>query len=360
MTDATAPSSSSAVLRRIVPAVLGLLSLAALAAGIALQVLGGGVSEARTAAYVAGPPRAVTLDRFDPERHASPLGEVLLTAQLDLEAARTLAPVGGEGPAAFALPLEGLGDGRTRRALAIFTGPGFEDGRITAAGLAAIAERSGGSGPVLTLNGWLQAPGEWSAPLARAGLDPRLPVVFPFVEGRRAAFSAPEDGKSVLDLFCLVAAGLGLAALAMVAVTRPRKSTEPASAEDMAEREENAPMGRRVPALAGLSVAVVVAGGAMLVWMGQPEIEAGTSGKIVSAIVGGSEDAGLSLLQTRDWLQLKWRQAMAGHAGAAAGFVALFALMLLAWARLSYQARVDQARQRAEEQASADRSGTPA
>lgn len=183
-------------LAKVAPIVLGLMAVAAFAMGIVLQMRLNERHAALGEIYLAGPPAPVTLDRFDPARDTGPLGEARVTALLDLDAARRLGPVSAGGPTALAVPLRASPQAEAGSGLAIFVMN--DPARITRETLAAVAGSRTDAMPILTLNGTIRPAGAWQRALAASDLATFAaagPVVFPFVEGRRAALLPPDYGQ---------------------------------------------------------------------------------------------------------------------------------------------------------------------
>ncbi|ROT99397.1 hypothetical protein [Histidinibacterium lentulum] len=208
-------------LARLAPLVLGLMAVAAFASGILLQMQINARQAALGEIYLAGPPAPVSIGRFDPGRDVSPIGEARLTAALDLDAARDIGPLSEGGPTALAVPLRAGADTSDSAGLAIFvmTGPN----RVTPEMLRSVPGAEASSLPLLTLNGVIRPAGQWQGALAAenlAGFAATGPVIFPFVEGRRAAILPPDYGRSTVSRqFSWLAGGLVVLALFTFAAT---------------------------------------------------------------------------------------------------------------------------------------------
>ncbi|SLN37211.1 hypothetical protein [Roseisalinus antarcticus] len=219
------PVAATSIVFRLAPILLGLCAAVVFGLGIWLQMQANDRMASRAEIYQAGPPPAVALDLFDPPRHTSTAGEALVTAQIDVAGAVDLAPLVEGGPSALAVPLLSVTDdtGAAPLGMAIFSSPDFVPGRITGAGLAAMAGAPGDPRPLVTLNGWFGTPGKWVAALDERGMNVTGPVIYPFVDGRRAAILPDDYGQSaVFERFSKVGGALGFLALLLFAVARPR------------------------------------------------------------------------------------------------------------------------------------------
>ena len=202
-------------LARLAPIVLGLMAVAAFAVGILLQMQINARQAALGEIYLAGPPAPVSIGRFDPGRDVSPIGEARLTAVLDLETARRIGPLSEGGPTALAVPLRANADTPDSAGLAIFVMN--DPDRVTPEMLRSVPGAEATAMPLLTLNGAIRPAGAWQGALATeslAGFAATGPVIFPYVEGRRAAILPPDYGQStVARQFSWLAAGLVVLAL---------------------------------------------------------------------------------------------------------------------------------------------------
>lgn len=240
-------SATRTALMRLAPIVLGLMAVAAFAMGILQQMQVNARHAALGQIYLAGPPPAVAIDRFSPGEDTGPLGEARLTAMLDLDAARHLGPLSKDGPTALAVPLRTGADAATSAGLAIFV---MDDpARITAGMLRSVAGAEADAAPLLTLNGLIRPAGDWQGALATENLAAFAatgPVIFPFVEGRRAAILPPDYGQStVVRHYSWIGGLLGVLALLAFAsrVRGKRRSSGPGLEHAATDRPEDAATG---------------------------------------------------------------------------------------------------------------------
>jgi hypothetical protein len=105
--------------------------------------------------------------------------------------------------------------------------------------------------PLLTLNGVIRPAGDWQGALTAENLDALAaggPVIFPFVEGRRAAILPPDYGQaSVMRTWSWIGGLFGLLAV-LAAAARIRATGQPGTARlDTPTAEEPAASARPEP-----------------------------------------------------------------------------------------------------------------
>ncbi|EAR50815.1 hypothetical protein OG2516_09458 [Oceanicola granulosus HTCC2516] len=327
--------SKVSVVLRIAPWLVGVVALGVVAVGAWLQAEANDARAEMAELYLAGPPAAVPVSAFHPSNDLGPLSEVVLTAQLDVAGARLLEPDDEAGAPALMVPLYGeeatLSDLNAPFGIALFTGPGFSAERFTAERFEALARARGPIGPVVTLNGRYGAVGAWAETLAGAEVPAAMlrRVVYPFVEGRRAAYLPASGESTIFGLCARIAGGLGFLALALAALAAQSGARAQAAARPpLAEAEVPVPEAqvRRSPVRGALIAffALVVAAGAGMHLL--PMLTPGIAAWDIRAL--DTVRAGLGTLAT--WGETRLTEALAGDLAALAvlGCAALSVLLV--------------------------------
>ncbi|QQA43415.1 hypothetical protein [Pelagovum pacificum] len=219
------------------PLMFGLVAAAVFATGIFLQLSENRARAERAEAFLQGPPAVADTDEFDPARHVGMGGEVVITVQLDIDAAAPLPAVTEGGPTALYVPIYAADaldpDLADPFGAAIFTAPNFTDGRVSADSLRDTATEFGAIGPVVYLNGRYGGMESWAPSLERIGVEPTAlrHVIYPFVDGRRVALLPSEIVQpTIFGQMSKIAGCFGLLALAGLALKGRREDDDPSEA----------------------------------------------------------------------------------------------------------------------------------
>lgn len=209
---------------RLGPIGLGIGAVIVLGVGYFLQVSQNDRAAAEAAALAAGPPAAVDVAAFDPDRDVTELREVVLRGQAVFEFAYELTIEKGSGDLeGFMVPIvsENGSSETDVVAIALFYESGFRHDRLTPDFLMNGLVGFGDIGPIMEYNGKLRSLGTWAEitqdAFAEKGLSfsDDLIVVWPFIDGREVAFAPPEAGATTMfGLFSKIAGVIGLLALA--------------------------------------------------------------------------------------------------------------------------------------------------
>ena len=225
---------------RLGPIPLGLIAAAFFGAGIWLQMQENQINLEKAEALLAGPPPAVNLSDFNPVHDIHPFDEVAIRAQLDLtrDAELTLERRGNDDLAVMVplvavdavVPEEGEAAPEVL-GVALFTGEAFAFDDLTRTDLRDMAREFGAFGPVLTLNGRLDGPGDFDDVLAQsfaqsgAVLAPDALHIYPYMEGRVAAFDAAWPFQtSIFGAFAWIGGAFGVFALFKLAFRSNRRT----------------------------------------------------------------------------------------------------------------------------------------
>ena len=180
-------------------------------------------NEARAAALAEGPPPVVDIDTYIPARNDGHLGEVNVRAQLDLTWDYQLTLTTNSGNHyAYMVPLVEVKPDAARPAVLgylLWNDSDFTFDQFDPMTFLINAEGFGTVGPILTLNGLRDTPGQFDDMIADAFAEngrvlPPEPLILSLFDGDRAAYFAPRDPRTPLVWLgglgaLFVAVGLG-------------------------------------------------------------------------------------------------------------------------------------------------------
>ena len=208
---------------RLGPIGLGIGAAIILGIGYFLQISQNDRIAAEAAALAAGPPVAVDVAKFDRERDATELREVVLRGQAVFDFAyRLTLEKDTSDLEAFMVPIvsETATSERDIVAIAFFYESGFRHERLTPEFLTNGLMGFGNIGPIMEYNGKLSSLGTWEDitldAFAEKGLmfNDDMLIVWPYIDGRAVAFAPPEaDETTMFGFFSKIAGAIGLLAL---------------------------------------------------------------------------------------------------------------------------------------------------
>ncbi|AKS47310.1 hypothetical protein SAMN05444287_3049 [Octadecabacter temperatus] len=222
------------------PVGLGIAASLVLASGILLQLRVNQIDAKNAAALAAGPPAIIEIANATPSSGANGVNEVVLQSELVWEMTYDLWYEESSRTDYVAMfPLVAAGSINTKEILgyALFQAKDDSFETLTPETVKAWLVDEGALGPVLNLNGALRGAGKWQDHVEDAFVQegiamPANPIViWPYVDGREAAF-APADfgGFTIFGVFSKIAGALGLLALLKLAFAQ--------KSEDMPEIED--------------------------------------------------------------------------------------------------------------------------
>lgn len=205
---------------RLGPLGLGAIAVAILGLGFYLQIGENTRSAAKAEAFAAGPPPAVDIIKFDRDRDMTDRNEVVVRAQPLIEYAYRLTYTrDNRDEYGFMVPLVATNASTDRvvAGVAFYTSDDFTFDDLSSDLFFKDMSGFGEFGPILEFNGWVHSLGQWQDMTDEAFVEQGLTmardavIVWPFVEGREAAF-APSD-TTIFGLLSKIAGAIGLLAL---------------------------------------------------------------------------------------------------------------------------------------------------
>lgn len=205
---------------------------AVLAVGYFLQVSENEREVRKAAALAAGPPPVVNIEDYDRATDRTDMGEVNLRAQLDFSMDYQLTLEGSSSTdRALMVPLMEAETGEPV-GVALYTGRNFQFEDMEPMALLAKSQGFGEVGPILHLNGETGPLGKWDEIVEDSfreqgrAFAPGFLIVYPYVDGREAAF-APKTNSSVFGLFSKIAGAIALLGILKLVFRKP----DPVAAE---------------------------------------------------------------------------------------------------------------------------------
>lgn len=200
-------------------------AVAVLALGYFLQLSENERELRKAAALAAGPPAVVDIEEYDRATDRTDMGEVNLRAQLDFSMDYQLTLEGSSSTdRALMVPLMEVETGEPV-GVALFTTGNFQFEDMEPMALLAKSQGFGEVGPILSLNGETGALGKWDEIVEDSFREqgrtfaPGFLIVYPYVEGRAAAF-APKT-STIFGLFSKIAGAIALLAILKLVFRKP-------------------------------------------------------------------------------------------------------------------------------------------